>query len=257
MIIILILQYKDQNDLVIILKDIIMNIPLFLNDTYLFECQSAVAGIGHDEKGFYIVLDQTIFYPQGGGQPADQGVLKYGDAEIHILQVKQIDSEIRHYVSASPELRIGTCVTAKIDQARRMLNARYHTAAHLIGNIAEQICPALKAIKGNSFPREAYVEFQGSEIPNASLLIESLNKVIHDCLPTRIFKVNIKEFEEQFYKLTYAIPNNKTFRAMQIKDYPPVPCGGTHLSNCSEIGYIEIGKIKPKGLKFSSHEVKV
>ncbi|MES2608361.1 MAG: alanyl-tRNA editing protein [Pseudomonadota bacterium] len=223
-----------------------MTISLFSNDTYLFESHSIVSDMRHDERGFYIALDQTIFYPQGGGQPSDQGVLKYYDMEIQIFHVKQIGNEIRHYVSTLPDLPAGTCVMSHIDKERRIINARYHTAAHLIGNIAEQICPTLKAVKGHSFPGEAYVEFHGSEIPHALILIESSNKAIHDCLPTRTFEINAKEFEEQFYKFPYNIPNNKMFRVMQIKGYPPVPCGGTHLSNCSEIGYIQVGKIKAR-----------
>lgn len=234
-----------------------MSISLFLSDTYLFECQSAVIGINHDEKGFYVVLDQTVFYPQGGGQPSDQGVLRCNHVEIHISHAKQIGSEIRHYVSMLPDLPVGTYIMSQIDQERRILNARYHTAAHLIGNIAEHICPTLKAVKGHSFPGEAYVEFQGSEIPDIKVLTESLNKAIYECLPTRTFEISAKVFEEQFYKLPYDIPNDKAFRIMKISDYLPVPCGGTHLSNCSEIGYIEIGKVKVKnGILRISYEVK-
>lgn len=234
-----------------------MTIPLFLSYTYLFENKSYITNINHDEKGSYFILNQTIFYPQGGGQPSDQGILRCSDIEIHITHVKQIGSEIRHYVSMLPDLPIGSRVVSQIDRARRIINARYHTAAHLIGNIAEQICPILKAVKAHSFPGEAYVEFQGSEIPDTKVLTESLNKAIHGCLHTRTFEINAKEFEEKFYKLPYDIPSNKTFRAMQINDYPLVPCGGTHLSNCSEIGYIEICKVKVKNsILRISYEVK-
>lgn len=234
-----------------------MTTSLFLIDTYLYKSTARVAANNRDERGIYVVLDQTIFYPQGGGQPSDQGVLKCDDTENHVLHVKQVDGEIRHYVSTLPNVPVGTHVIAQIDQERRILNAQYHTAAHLIGNIAEQICPALKAVKGHSFPGEAYVEFQGSEIPDAKMLAELLNKAISDCLLIKTFEATSEEFEKQFYKLPYAVPSNKMFRAMQIADYPPVPCGGTHLSNCSEISYIEIGKVKAKNDTFRiSYEVK-
>ena len=222
-----------------------MTKPVYLKDTYLFEFNSSITHQGKDEKGNYILLDQTIFYPQGGGQPSDVGIIKGNDFVAEVTFVKMIENEIRHYITSLDAL-INCKVTLHIDQDKRLLNSRYHTSAHLLGNVVEVLYPSLKAIKGHSFPGEAYVEFQGNSEIDLSNLEEALNLAIKENHQTKIFAINPISFEKQFYKLPYAIPGNKDFRVMQIGGFLPVPCGGTHLRVTSEIGKIEITKIKAK-----------
>ena len=224
-----------------------MTKQLYLQDSYLFKSRRNITAQGQDEKGIYILLDQTIFYPQGGGQPSDQGKIEGNGIELEVLQVRQVENEIRHYVSSiQSETLVGSSVSCVIDQERRILNARYHTAGHLLGNVIESIYPQLKAVKGHSFPKEAYVEFQGFGIPDIIQIADALQKAIQDNLLTQAFEIDPISFENKFYKLSYQIPGNKVFRVMQIGNYPPIPCGGTHLANTKEIGNVVINKIKVK-----------
>lgn len=191
-------------------------------------------------------MDQTIFYPQGGGQPFDTGVINQDGLEFIVKDVRQVADEIRHYIANDAEaIIIGQPAQCMIDQARRILNSRYHTAAHLLGNAVEKIAP-LKAIKGHSFPKEAYVEFQGEGLPDIDALKLELQNAILNKIATKIFETDQESFEREYYKLPYEIPANKKFRVMRIGDYLPVPCGGTHLASCDELVEIEIGKIKSK-----------
>jgi alanyl-tRNA synthetase len=121
-----------------------------------------------------------------------------------------------------------------------------HTAGHLLGNVVEELYPNLKAQKCHAFPGEAHIEFHGDEMPNEKLLRESLQNAITKNLATKIFEIDRDEFESTFYKLPYEIPGNKKFRVMQIGNYPPIPCGGTHLASTSEIGEIILSKMKSK-----------
>lgn len=220
---------------------------LYLQDTYLFETNVVITSMGQDEKGYFVILDQTIFYPQGGGQPFDQGTLKGQNFNVKVIRVHNVEGQIRHYVDIAPEVFLkGQEIICIVDQPRRMLNARYHTAAHLLGNVVESLYPALKAIKGHSFPKEAYVEFQGGDCPDAKSLEGAIKEVIRQNYLTRIFESDPTSFEEKFYKLPYLIPGNKAFRVMQIGNFPPVPCGGTHLASTNEIGGMVIPKIKSK-----------
>ena len=230
---------------------------LYLNDTYLFDCEAKILGQAQDDRGAYLVLDRTIFYPQGGGQPSDQGNIKAEEFNVEVTHVRQVDGEIRHYVNTVlNDIKVNKAVSCVVDKNRRLLNARYHTAAHLLGNAVEKIYPMLKAMKGHSFPQEAYLEFSGSEIPDISEVMNNLQQAIEADLATQIFEIDHMAFEEKFYKLPYKIPENKTFRVMQIGDYLPVPCGGTHLNHLAEIGTIKLGKIKAKnGLVRVSYEV--
>lgn len=225
---------------------------LYLQDTYLFESKALIVATGQDEKGTYLLLDQTIFYPQGGGQPSDQGVIKGDDFEIKVSRVNLNENEIRHYLTDPiNEKWVGSNVYCIIDQERRVLNARYHTAAHLLSHVVEIIYPKLKAVKGHSFPNEAYVEFQNTAtdtevIPDMTQVIDILQKVIEEGLTTKTFEMDPISFEEKYYKLPYEIPLTKVFRALQIGNYPPVPCGGTHLATTRELGNIELVKTKAK-----------
>lgn len=221
----------------------------YLTDTYLQQCVSTVTNHGTDEKGSYLILSETVFYPQGGGQPSDHGTIQTAShGVIQVTFVRQVEQEIRHYVTGVQDLSplIGANVTASIDLPRRLLNARYHTAAHLLGNIAEVIYPQVKAVKGHSFPGEAYVEFNGVAEPNSLELVTSINEAILANLSTTTFEMLPDEFASKYYQLPYPVPANKAFRAMQIGNLMPVPCGGTHLKSTDEIGNLTIRKINNK-----------
>ncbi len=220
---------------------------LYLQDTYCFESIAEILHLGKDERGIYLLLSQTIFYPQGGGQPSDQGKISGEEFELEVIQVRQVEGEIRHYLkSESTFALVGKTANLKIDSSRRLLNARYHTAAHLLGNVVESLYPELKAIKGHSFPGEAYVDFEGEAAPEIEKLEAALKAAIQNTLSTRIFETDRATFEEKYYTLPYPTPPHKAFRVMQIGDFLPVPCGGTHLANTQEIGEIRLSKIKSK-----------
>lgn len=225
-----------------------MTKKLYLEDTYQFHFEGLIQETGKDEKGIFIILDQTAFYPQGGGQPSDQGRIKNGPFEADVIHVVQRGDEIRHYItSQTTGVPVGLKVYCQLNQERRLINACYHTAGHLLGNIVEILNPKLKAIKGHSFPGEAYVKFQGdNDSINATTLQNEINEAIARNNKTVVFEIAPKAFEEQFYKLPYSVPDNKKFRAIQIGNMSPVPCGGTHLSYIGEIGFIRISKIKIK-----------
>ena len=126
----------------------------------------------------------------------------------------------------------------------------------MLSNIVEILNPKLKAIKGHSFPGEAYVEFQGNEAIDVGVLQNAINEAIAENDRTIVFEIERLGFEKQFYKLPCSIHDNKNFRVMQIGNMPPVPCGGTHLSSIGEIGLIKINKIKNKnGILRISYEV--
>ncbi|WP_316353594.1 alanyl-tRNA editing protein [Candidatus Trichorickettsia mobilis] len=224
-----------------------MTKKLYLEDTYQFHFEGLIQEAGKDEKGIFIILDQTTFYPQGGGQPSDHGIIKNDHFEANVIKVTQFNNEIKHYItSTTNEVPVGSKVYCLVNQERRLINARYHTAGHLLGNVIEILYPKLKAIKGHSFPGEAYVEFQGDEAINATTLQNEINEAIAKNDKTKVFEIDPESFEQHFYKLSYNIPENKKFRAMQIGDMLPVPCGGTHLSSVGEIRHVNISRIKAK-----------
>jgi alanyl-tRNA synthetase len=83
-------------------------------------------------------------------------------------------------------------------------------------------------------------------MPNEESLRENLQNAIAENFPTKIFETDRKEFESSYYKLPYEIPETKKFRVMQIENYPPIPCGGTHVTATGEVGEITLKKMKQK-----------
>ncbi|MDR1475140.1 MAG: alanyl-tRNA editing protein [Holosporales bacterium] len=226
-----------------------MTRQLYLQDAYLFESDACIAKYKKDERDMpYLLLDQTIFYPQGGGQPCDHGKIIGGDFEYTVCNIRQTKNEIRHYIELTQKASASTNCKVKcaIDKDRRLLNARHHTAGHLLGNVVELAFPSLKAIKCHAFPGEAYIEFLGADPPDEQLLQKSLQNAIAQDLKTKVFEIDRDSFELVYYKLPYEIPENKNFRVMQIGNFAPVPCGGTHLASIKEIVGITLNKIKHK-----------
>ncbi len=205
---------------------------LYLDHPEWMTYETTLSNTGKDDRGLYLVPKETIFYPQGGGQPSDQGYIEIGEVHINIHFVRQVDSEVRHYVDFYQLNWINQSVTLHVEEKRRQLNTRYHTAGHLIGCVVESLFPNCKAIKGHQFPREAYVEFEGIINPSEEILETLQRKVSFDT--SRNLKVNRLEASDMV-------------RAIEIERYPPVPCGGTHVSELQEIGIVTITKIKPKG----------
>jgi alanyl-tRNA synthetase len=223
---------------------------LYLADTYLFESAAKVILQNED----YVIFDQTIFYPQGGGQPCDQGIIATSDHEVFVNSVHVVDDEVRHY-GQFPDTPLND-VVCRIDQTRRLLNAKHHTAGHLLAGVIEKARPQLTATKCHAFPGEAYVEFLGGGELQSQVIQELASQAIWQGISTQIFEIDLQSFENKYYKLHYPIPANKPFRVLQIGDYKPVPCGGTHLSNTNEIGRIMVKKVKAKdGVLKVSYEV--
>lgn len=224
-----------------------MTKKIYLQYTYQFHFEALIQGSEKDEKGMFIILDQTAFYPQGGGQPSDHGIIGNDHFKANVLHVTQHGDQIRHYIEpTATELLTAQKVYGVVDQKRRLINARYHTAGHLLGNIVEMINSNLKAIKGHSFPNEAYIEFQGGDSVEVEILQNRINDEIFKNQKIVAFEIEQLKFEKEYYKLPYTISNNKKFRVIQIGDMLPVPCGGTHLNSTAEIGSIRINKIKNK-----------
>ncbi len=231
-----------------------MNTQLdYLNDTYLFESKGKVVELNNDEKGKYLVLDRTIFYPQGGGQPSDTGIISSKNCTINVHFVAFVSGQVRHYYDNDcNQLDIDNEVMLSIDKDRRLQNAKIHTAGHLLGSVVEKELEGLIAVKGYHFPDGAYVEFNTS-IASSEELKEKLNTILSNELKQSknitAKLVNYDELVKLCSNIPTYLPKDKPLRVADIEGFEPVPCGGTHLKNLSEISKIEIRKISNKKKK--------
>ena len=86
-----------------------------------------------------IILDKTLFYPEGGGQPADHGLLEKGGMAFQVVDVQKVGDVVLHKMEKPGSIQKGDHVTGKIDMRRRLAHARHHTATHLVHDSAKRV----------------------------------------------------------------------------------------------------------------------
>lgn len=226
---------------------------IYMTDMFKFEMQAKVIDvIKWDDAYLAVILDRTIFYPQGGGQPYDVGLIKAASGCFKVEEVRFKEGIVYHIgVLESGSLEKGDEVTLQIDQARRKCNSRNHTAGHVIdiamSNLGMKLIPA----RGYHFPEGAYVEYLGSlEEQEREELLPKLQKevdlIIAQKLPVSIKMVSVDELQQMAQFVPDYIPKDKPSRAMLIQGYYAIPCGGTHVLNVADVGQLNIEKIKNK-----------
>lgn len=225
----------------------------YYKDTYKATDVAVIESVRCDDKGYFILLDHTIFYPQGGGQPSDQGQLRSDEITILVFSTKMVDGEIRHYTDKDFTYLVGRQVSCHLDQEKRLQHSKLHTSGHLISNILESLYPSYKAIKGHHFPGECYVEFiaKNSDLKNIDLelLKREMAVVISQDQQVQSLFVTDEQFREICPDTSYSIPTNRrqSIRLVKIGNFSYQACGGTHIRSTSELKSLEIVKIKAKG----------
>ena len=206
----------------------------------------------HHNNQQAVVVDQTIFYPQGGGQPYDKGLIKNGNNIFVIEEVRFKDGTVYHIgFFQKGSFDVGTPVTLHVDKARRIFNSRNHTAGHLIDIAMRNLGINSIPTKGYHFPEGAYVEYEGTfDAAKRDILQTRLARAVDDLIkqtiPITIATVSRDKLTTMTYYIHDYIPYDKPSRVMIVQKYPAIPCGGTHVQNTKEVGSIIIDKIKNK-----------
>ena len=186
-------------------------------------------------EAFTVRLNQTLFHPRGGGQPADRGVLIHSagaGVAVPVIDVRNADDgAVDHLVASDAPLQLGDRVLMQVDADSRLLHARLHSAGHLLALAGERIEPGLRGIAGHHWPGEARVEFEG-----VATNPEDLEKALRSML---------EEMRAANLSISASLDTDGR-RSIMIDKAAPVPCGGTHVAQTAAIGRIDIRKIKIK-----------
>ena len=221
----------------------------YFNNSYQFNHTTSIRTTAKDETGYYIILDQTIFYPQGGGQPYDLGVVQAKEANIPIHAVKKIDSEIRHYTGSDYSNLSGQEVQLCIDKERRLTNMYFHSAGHLLSHIVEELYPQLQAIKGYHYAEGAYVEFIHHGAKPIEIDLAKVNNCVAEAVRQNYPIATTWVAPESLLMLcpqrNYPADSNSV-RIVRFGHYPPQPCGGTHVQSTHELERFSATKQKSK-----------
>ncbi|WP_348748487.1 alanyl-tRNA editing protein [Pseudomonas rhodesiae] len=193
---------------------------LFFTHDHLTAELEVLSCTPHDDH-FAVILQSTLFHPQGGGQPFDTGWL----GESQVLRVTQAADRVVHYVDHPVE---PGPITARVDGQRRALHTRLHSAGHLIGNVGETL--GWMPIKAHHWPGEGKVTFIRGEAAQA--------------MQAEAIQQQLNEWIAADYSRHMAVDNGT--REVGFGELPAYACGGTHVQTLSELGQVTILALSEK-----------
>lgn len=225
----------------------------YMQEGACLQTNARVVACGKYDNGKDCVqLDQTIFYAQGGGQPYDTGLISHNKVLFRVDEVRFEDGIVNHIGRFEHGLFVpGDEVDLAVDQERRLLHSRIHTAGHLVDIALFQLGKNLIPGKGYHFPDGPYVEYEGAlEEAEKELLKkelpEAINKLIDQQLPVSVDFVLRKQLQSLCRHVPENIPYGKPIRIMKVDSCDAIPCGGTHVTNTKEVGDVTIRSIKSR-----------
>jgi misacylated tRNA(Ala) deacylase len=224
---------------------------LYQTDSYLKEFDATVTKT--DLEARTVVLDQSAFYPGGGGQPSDAGQLTVGDVVYPVTKVKKQGADVLHFISGeSPLPEVGTKVQGEIDWDRRYLLMRTHTALHVLCGTVFRDYGAL-VTGGNMEPGKGRMDFEFERL-QGELVGEIEAAVNKEAEAGHEVRIKILPREEAFQipdlirtKINLLPEGIKEVRTVEIVGLDLQADGGTHVKNTSEIGKIKVVDYKSKG----------
>lgn len=217
---------------------------LFRDDSYLRDCQATVVEAGDDG----IVLNRTVFYPMGGGQPGDTGTITWDGGKVAVIDTRYGDAgKILHLAEAGAALPAeGTSVTAALDWDRRYLHMRMHTALHLLGSVLQY-----GVTGGNISATRSRLDFDmedGIDKEQVTAAIQALVAADHPLSCRWISDAELEAQPELVRTMSVQPPKGAgKVRLLEIAGVDLQPCGGTHLKSTGEVGQVRIGKVEKKG----------
>jgi misacylated tRNA(Ala) deacylase len=218
---------------------------LFREDSYLKSCTAKVLASGPDG----VVLDRTVFYPTGGGQPGDSGILKGPGGTLAITEAVKGEGGILHKLEASATTpAVGDDVEVMLDWDRRFTHMRVHTALHMLCSVVDG-----GVTGGQISAGKGRLDFDiPGERPEKDALTERLNRIITGDHRISISWITDDELaaKPDLVRTMSVKPPMGSGKVRMIRigeDIDFQPCGGTHVRSTAEIGRIKISKIENKG----------
>ena len=219
--------------------------PLFQQDAYLRRCDATIVESG--EGG--VILDRTVFYPLGGGQPGDTGVLRAADGrEWRVADTRKGEGgRILHMLEAgAAPPQPGTAVEAFLDWDRRHAHMRMHTCLHLVGSVLRY------GVTGGQIGADkGRLDFDTQHEIDKDAVTAAVNALVAANHALRSMWITDEELDQQpelVRTLSVQPPRGAgRIRLLHIPGVDLQPCGGTHVAATGEIGPVAVTKVESKG----------
>ncbi|MEO7981821.1 MAG: alanyl-tRNA editing protein [Sporichthyaceae bacterium] len=232
---------------------------LELADQSLREWDATV--LGSSPEG--VVLDRSAFYPGGGGQPPDHGVLLWGGVQTRVVGVRKGDDLVLLTAENDPVPPVGTPVRGAVEDDRRTALMRTHSGLHLLSGVVLRDFGAL-VTGGNMEPLEARMDFNLPEVPEGfkERVAEACNLEV---AADRAIEVSTLPRDEAFAThpdlirtATNLLPDDlEVVRIVDIVGLDTQADGGTHVASTAQVGRIEVVKVESKGKGFRRLRVRL
>ena len=215
---------------------------LYLEDSYLRVFSSKIVASGPR----FVVLEATAFYPEGGGQPCDQGWLRCGGEEARVVKVLMRGNLVYHYLDRNLG-EVGGVVEGELDWGRRYRHMRLHSCEHLLTGLFEAGGSGPKVF--SSFTQ---LDFQPSELSEGDLeqVWKQYHRVVEEDVPVEVYYVDRSEVDVGGDRRKKAflekIPPGGKIRMVRIGEYAETFCRGTHVARTGEIGGLFELRVEPK-----------
>jgi len=228
-----------------------MTILLYQTDSYLRTFDATITKLAQDDQG--IILDQTMFYPGGGGQPSDSGKITIENKDYTVKHARKQGLNVIHVLSDNvPYLDVNIPIKGEIDWERRYQLMRTHTAMHILCGVIFRDYGA--SVTGGSMdPLKGRMDFEFETMHKD--LVQTIEAEVNlEVINARPVKVAVLPREEAFQipdlirtKINLLPEGIKQVRVVEIEGLDLQADGGTHVNNTSEVGQIRIVDYKSKG----------
>ena len=223
---------------------------VYLREMEIQESQARVIKVVPEKRTHaYLILNQTIFHPKGGGQPSDRGVICSREYEVTVKKAIRYHGVVIHWGKlnrGTPTEGEAVCV---LDWPYRHLVMRRHTAAHLLDHCLAQAVGSKVQTTDSWLDEPCYVGYAGS-VPSEEALRETealANRMITNAATVSIKFLTSEEAKELLQNASNyeRLPDLLEVRTVTIDGCQPIPCGGTHVSNLAEIGRVSVVNAEP------------
>ncbi len=221
---------------------------MYYQNPYQTELKTQISASNQTPEGKWnIQLIDTIFYPEGGGQPGDKGYLEGQNGKAVLLCEKIKDDKVLHVCNLTGVFNVNDEVTCILDWDWRYKYMKIHSAGHLIHDVLMTLMPGLTPIKGGHGSK-AFIEYSGTVNPTIQTqLEEKVNELIAADLVIKTWESSAQELGKLCQHIPKNLPANKPLRAIQIGDFSPMPDGGVQIKSTQEIGKVRITSVQNIG----------
>lgn len=227
---------------------------LYYEDAYIREFTAKALVVQKTGEQCRVILDQTAFYPLGGGQPSDKGTLKGANGVVVVTDARVENSVVVHMGGVEGSIAEGEAVIGSIDWDRRHALMRNHTLAHLMAEAVRKATGLSGEVVGSGLDVDKArldIASRSSLGPFLAEIQKVANQVIKENRPVEIKTLQRSEAEEyvaRFHENLKTLPPQvQNVRIIEVKDWHACACGGTHVKSTGEIGAAEILRRMSKG----------